>query len=394
MELKELTDKLAQEHTRFKELNDRSEAELKARGAESAETKAAVKAANDALQGIEDRIKELSAEVKRGATLPAVGTKEGDAAAAKARGAAFEKWARKGDLSAMAPEEVKLLSAAQDTQAGYLATPELTNEIIKAEIEFSPMRSLARVRQTSQRSVQVRKRTGVFAAQWGGEIEPSDRAETTGLKYGLEDTPVHELYAIVDVTMQDLEDSAFNLEAELTAEMAEQFGVAEGAAFVSGNAVKKPEGFLTNADVGYTPGTDASLIKADGLLALYYGVKTAYAQRGVFVLNRATLAEVRKLKDTTNQYLWQALGQGAPPTINGAGYVEMPDMPDIASNAFPVAFGDWRRAYQIVDRISISVVRDGLTRAAKGQVRFIGRKRVAGQVVLAEAIRKLKIATS
>lgn len=394
MELKELQEKLAQEHTRFKELNDRMEKEIKERGSETSETKAAVKAANDALQGIEDRMTELAKQVKRIETLPPTSAKESKEAEVMATKAAFDKWARKGDISLMAPEEVKLLSNSQDTQAGYLAPPEMVAEIIKAEIEFSPMRSLARVRQTSQRSVQVRKRTGVFAAQWGGEIESADRAETTGLKYGLEDTPVHELYAIVDVTMQDLEDSAFNLESELNAEMAEQFGVAEGLAFVSGNAIKKPEGFLTNADVAYTPGTDAALLKPDGILALYYGVKTAYAQRGTFVLNRATLAEVRKLKDSTGQYLWQALAAGAPPTINGAPYVEMPDMPDIAANAFPIAFGDWKRGYQIVDRVSISVVRDGLTRAAKGQVRFIGRKRVAGQVVLAEAIRKLKISTN
>ncbi len=125
------------------------------------------------------------------------------------------------------------------------------------------------------------KRTGSFSAAWVSEV--GTRSETTGLAYGLEEVPAHELYALVDISQQDLEDSAFNLEQELSQEFAEQFGVAEGAAFVSGNSVGKPEGLLTNASVAETVSGDASLITADGLISMFYDLKDAYARNATWV---------------------------------------------------------------------------------------------------------------
>jgi HK97 family phage major capsid protein len=111
-------------------------------------------------------------------------------------------------------------------------------------------------------------------------------------------------------------------------------------------------------------------------------------------LNRFTLGAVRKLKDANDSYIWQpGLSAGVANTILGAPYVEVPDMPDVAAAAFPIAFGDWRRAYVIVDRIAMSVLRDPFTRGSQGQVKFLARRRVGGQVVLAEAVRKLKVGT-
>ena len=83
---------------------------------------------------------------------------------------------------------------------------------------------------------------------------------------------------------------------------------------------------------------------------------------------------------------------GIPNMILGSPYIEVTDMPDEGANTFPIAYGDWRRAYLIVDRINLSILRDPFTQGTTGTIRFIARRRVGGQVVLAEAIRKLKCA--
>lgn len=314
---------------------------------------------------------------------------------------AFETFLRTG-LEGVTPEDRKFLvrdtvpgeAKALSSSAGveFLASPEVVNEIIKGVVEFSPIRSIARVVTTSKKSKQIRKRTGTFAASWVAKT--GTRTETTGLTYGMEEVPTHELYALVDVPFEDLEDSDFNLEAELNSEFAEQFGVAEGKAFVSGDAVGEPEGILTNAAVAVTVSGNASAITADGLIQLFVDLKDVYARNATWVLKRSTIGAIRKLKDAQNQYLWQpGLAGALPATILDRPYVEAVDMPAVAANAYPVVFGDFRRGYLVLDRIQISVLRDPFSQASTGAVRFHARKRVGGQVILAEAIRKLKIST-
>ncbi len=288
--------------------------------------------------------------------------------------------------------EYKALSVVPDTAGGYLAPSEYVREIIKAETEISPVRSLVRVRQTAAKSVQIPKRTGQFAAVW--VAEQGTKSETTGLTYGLEEIPTSELYALVDISNQMLEDSAFSMDGEISMEAAEQFAVAEGAAFVSGSGVGKPQGFLTNANVGTTNSGAATTITADGLLSLKYAIKSAYQASASWVMKRATISSVRKLKDGNGNYLWQpGLAQGRPNTLDGDPYVEVADMPSEGAGLKPVAYGDWRRAYTWIDRISMEMLRDPYTQATSGNVRFIVRKRVGGQVTLAEAIRVLVCST-
>lgn len=386
-ELKAAIDEHARLVVQLRDLSDQRGAEVKKLGDYADETKAVFKKMNDRLDAIETKL-------SRPAAPPVGAHKDGPSP----YHSALMGWARKGievasEIKA-AHLATKALTMADDTSGGYLASDEMVNEIIKGETEFSPIRSIARIRTTSQRTVKVRKRTASFAAVWVGEI--GTRSETTGLAYGLEEMPTHEVTAEVYVSKADLEDSDFNLESEINSEFSEQFGVAEGAAFVSGNAVAKPEGFLTNGSVSYTAGGAASsLTSGDGLVNLFHAVKAAYANAGVWVMNRATLGVVRTLKDGTGVYIWQrGFDLSNPPNILGRPIVEATDMPAITTNTYPIAFGDFRRGYLIVDRIAIEMTRDPYTLASVGQVKIVGRKRLGGQVVLAEAIRKLKIATS
>ena len=281
--------------------------------------------------------------------------------------------------------EMKTLSLAPDTLGGYLAPTEYVREIIKGVVEITPFRAVARTRQTTQKAIQLPKRTGTFSAQW--VQEQGTKSETTGLTYGMDEIPTHEMYALVDITNQMLEDAAFNMEAEVRAEATEQFAKAEGAAFLSGSGVGRPFGFLNNASISTVNSGAAAALTADGILRVFYDLETDYAARAVWMANRATIGEIRRLKDGTGQYLWApGLSGGVPNTINGAPYVEAPDMPSVGASNKPLAFGDFRRGYVIVDRIAMEMLRDPYTQATSGAVRMIFRRRVGGQVVLPEAI--------
>ena len=304
---------------------------------------------------------------------------------------AFDKWLRKGEKD-MEPEEIKALTVNNDTGAGFLAPPEYVNELIKTITEISPLRTIARVRATSQKSIQMPSRTATFSAAWVAEA--GTKSETTGYTTQLEEIPTHEQYALVDISNQMLEDSVFNLEAEMQEEFATQLAKNEGTAFISGNSVGQPEGLLTNGDVGETVSGAGAALTGDGLIDLVHAVKTPYSTGASMIFNRTTLAAIRKLKDTAGQYVFQAgmmLTAGVPNTILGFPYIEMPDMPDVAANAFPVMFGDFSRGYMVVDRVNLSILRDPFTQASTGSVRYYCRSRVGGQVILAEALRKQKV---
>jgi|TARA_B110000211_G_scaffold126767_1_gene145938 HK97 family phage major capsid protein len=338
----------------------------------------------------QDSVNEKVASLETALARPATGY---DAKSIDENVALFDKYCRKGKES-LDPMELKALTVSNDTTGGYLAPPEYVRELLKSVTEISPIRSIARIRTTSQRSVQVPKRTGQFAASW--VAESGTRSETSGYTVGLEEIPAHEMYALVDISEQDLEDTVFDLEAEMQSEFAEQFAKAEGTAHVSGNGVGQPFGFMSNGDVAQVVSGHASTILADGLIALVHGIKSEYAKNGTFVFNRTTLSSIRKLKDTAGQYVFQAgmmLTGGVTSSVLGHPYIEATDMPSEGSDTFPVAFGDFRRGYMIVDRVQMAVLRDPFTQATSGNVRYIARRRVGGQVIQAEAIVKQKCST-
>jgi HK97 family phage major capsid protein len=300
-------------------------------------------------------------------------------------------------LAAVAKEH-KALNVGTDTAGGYLAPIEYVREIIKGVTDISPARGLVRVRQTAMKSIQIPKRTGQFAAR--RVSEQATKTETTGLAYGLEEINAPEMYAMIDISNQMLEDTAFDMEAEIREEASEQFAVKEGAEVVNGSAKDECEGFLQNSSVSNNVSGSAATIadadgQANGLLTLKHALKTSYARNATWVMNRTTIGSVRKLKTADKQYIWMpGIQNGAPNTIDGDPYVEFPDMPNEGANTFPIAYGDFRRAYTLVDRIAMEMLRDPYTQATAGNIRFIFRRRVGGQVTLAEAIRKLKCAAA
>jgi len=298
----------------------------------------------------------------------------------------FGKWLRKGEVD---PEEKKALYESDDTLGGFYAPTEYVADLIKGVTEVSPIRSIARVRNTDKRGIEIPKRTGQFSASWVSET--GTRSETTGYTTGLMSIDAHEQYALVDISQAMLEDSALNLESEMSLEFSEQFSKGEGTAFVSGNGVGKPLGFTdSSAGVGSTNSGSGTLLKADGLLDLVYAIKSEYLGNARFVMSRGTLADVLQLEDTAGQKIFHVglnLVSGAPSTIAGFPYTLATDMPSVGAGTKPVAFGDFARAYTIVDRVNMSVMRDPYSQATSGNIRYVARRRVGGTVVLPEAIR-------
>ena len=298
---------------------------------------------------------------------------------------AFKSWVRKGEVDEM---EKKALYESDDTLGGFYAPTEYVEEIIKTVTEISPIRSIARVRTTSKRAIEIPKRTGQFAAQWVSET--GTRSETTGYTTGLLEITAHEQYALVDISQAMLEDSAFNLEGEMSAEFSEQFSKAEGTAFVSGSGIGQPLGFTdSTAGVSSTNSGSGSALTANGILDLVYAIKSEYLGNARFVMSRGTFAKLLQLEDTEGQKIFHVglnLVSGAPSTIVGFPYVLATDMPAIAGSAKPIAFGDFSRAYTILDRVNLSVMRDPFSQATSGNIRYVARRRVGGTVVLPEPI--------
>jgi len=404
----------------FKKANDAQLAEIKKYGEASGEIKSRVEKLNGTIDGLEKKINDKLTEVET---------------AAKAREAAWEKRldeieARSGKKSGPAKEEDKLsdpafrksvffkalrtnitnpaaakssgffdemetkvLALSNDQQAGFLAPPEYVADILKDVVQFSPIRQYANVRTTTASSVLIPKRTRTAAATWVSET--GTRAETQNPQYGLENIQAHEMWGKVLVSKQELEDSAFDIEALIRAELAEQFGVTEGTAFCTGANPGQPEGILTNSRLGIVVSGSAANITADGIIATFYELKEEYLNNATWMLSRSTLKAVRQLKDGTGQYLWAPGIQvaGRPATILDRPYATCPDYPSIGANNYPITFGDVKRAYTIVDRIAIDFLVDPYTSKNVGMIEISARRRVGGQIVIADAIKKNKCST-
>lgn len=304
---------------------------------------------------------------------------------------AFTNFLRIG-REGMEAEEVRALIVGDDTKGGYLAPAEFVAEVIKGIVEISPIRQAVRVGSTSAGSVILPKRTGRPTAHWVGEDE--EREETT-ITYGQLEIPVHETAAYIDVSQRLLEDAAVNVEAEVATDLSEEFGSIESIAFVNGNGVKKPLGVMQAPGVPEYINGHATNVSADSLIKLMYTLPAQYRNSGSWLMNGTTLGVIRTLKDGDGRFLWQPSYQlGEPSTLLGRPVIEAVDMPDIGNGAFPIAFGDFNRAYRIYDRVQMSILRDPYTVATKGLVRFHARRRVGGGPVLTEALRKLKMAAA
>lgn len=300
------------------------------------------------------------------------------------------------------------MSVGSDPDGGYTVTPDTSGRIIKKIYETSPMRQVASVTTIGTDRLEGFNDLGEGTAGWVGETQARPATGTPQL--GKWEIPVHEMYAFPMVTQKLLDDSMFDIEAWLADKTSDKFIRTENAAFLNGDGILKPRGLLTyttaaTADAtrawgtfqhvatGTSAGFGTTTNGTDKLIDLVYSVKAGYRANANFMMSRSSVAGVRKLKDGQGNYAWQpsvtALSGG---TLLGFNIVEAEDMPVIAADSLSIAFGDFREAYQIVDRIGIRVLRDALTN--KPYVGFYTTKRVGGDAIHFEAVKFLKFGTS
>ena len=309
---------------------------------------------------------------------------------------AFCNYLRKGMDGGLEALSVKALSVGNDPDGGYLVTSTMSQKIIQAIFETSPMRQLCAIETISTDALDLIDDHTSLAAGWTAESTSisSDTATPTIAKRNI---PTHELYAQPKATQKLIDDAAIDVESWLSGKIADIFGRTQNTAFISGTGVGQPRGILTYpAGTGWnqiqqvTSGTSAQ-VTSDALISLFYSLKDAYMRRASFLMNRSVIQQVRQLKATTNQYLWQpSLNAGAPDTLLGIPVHMAADMPLAAANSLSVAVGDFQSAYQIVDRQGISILRDPFT--AKPFVMFYATARVGGDVVNFDAIKLMKLA--
>ena len=312
--------------------------------------------------------------------------------------AAFETMLRKGEET-LGADERKALSVGSDPDGGYVVSPDMSGRIVQKVFETSPMRAYASVQVISTDALEGLYDLGEAGSGWVGETE--SRSDTTTPQLGKWRIPVHELYAKPKATQKILDDAAINMEAWLAGKVAEKFARDESTAFVSGNGINKPRGFLTYASGTTIPGqierikTGVSSNFAnnpdglDKLIDALYALKAPYRANANWFMPRAVTALARKLQDSDGQYQWQPSSQaGQPATLLGYPVAAFEDFEALASGSLSMAVGDMREAYQIVDRLGIRTLRDPYS--TKPYVEFYTTKRVGGDVVNFEAIKLIE----
>lgn len=440
MEIKEMLEKLNRAFNDFKFENDKRIKEIEAKGHADPLLEGKVDKLNSeisALQeslrvkdkGNEARVDEIEMRLNRGGLGEGTGSEDLRAEATlfyvakmpelSARGGpfvpspeeidaynayreAFSYYMRYGD--AMPAEYKNAMSVGSDPDGGYWVSPDKGGRIATLVYESSPMRQMANVQVISTDALEgINDLDEASSGGWVGE--GGARPVTGTPQIGKWKIPVHEQYASPKTTQKLLDDSVVDPEAWLSGKVAGILARTETTTFYTGDGVNQPRGFLTypagtptkavwdviqqnnTGAAGAFNGTDP----ADALIDTLFNLKAIYRAGARWQMSRLTLAAARKLKDGQGNYMWEPdLKEIGGSRLLGFPVTEAEDMPVIAADSLSIAFGNWKEAYQIVDRFGIRVLRDPFT--DKPHVIFYSTKRVGGDVVNFEAIKILKFA--
>lgn len=440
-DVKALIAELNQTFAKFKEANDERYEELK-KGFEDVVTTEKVDAINASVSGLQDKIDaalkdvehmklggtqddpEKKAKAEKDARVFLAGMRgienervtDADVDAYRAYAQAFPSWLRRGQNALNVSDIQAAMQVGSDPDGGYWVPTQQQAMIIERLYETSPMRQAARVMSITTDSVEWPNDTNDWSTGgWVGETE--SRSESDTPQVGTQTIYVREQYAMPIVTQKLLDMSTIDVEGWITRNLADKFSRTENTAFVTGTGVNQPRGFLdyksaavTTDDASrswgvlqYVPsGASAGFPAASGiagasdpdaLITMVSKLKPAYRAGSIWMMNRATEAAIRKLKDGDGNYFVGTITQGATGfSLLGFPIVTAEDMPDLGGDSFSVAFGNFGVGYQIVDGRGMRVLRDNLT--TKGKVKFYTTKWTGGDVLNFDAIKLMKFATS
>ena len=338
-----------------------------------------------------ERLEAMDKEMSRATSTPLTAKPEAPKADTKVGRAsdaykdAFWNHARKRDSY----EIRNALQVGTDSEGGYLVPDTFEKRLITSLEEENVIRKHAHVFATSSGSHKIPVVSTRGTAAWvdeEGQIPESDDA------FGQQLIGAHKIATLIKVSEELLNDSAFDLESYFATEFARRIGNLEEAAFLTGNGTAKPTGILADVggtEIGVTAASETA-ITADELIDLFYSLKSPYRKKAIWVLNDSTVRAIRKLKDSSGQYLWHpALNDGEYDTILGKRIFTTPYAPELGAGAKSIAFGDFSY-YWIGDRAGITFRRLNERYAETGQVGFLASKRVDGKLILPEAIKVLQ----
>lgn len=290
--------------------------------------------------------------------------------------------------------EIKGMSTDVNPDGGYLVRPELSTMVIDRVFETSPVRQVANVERTGAKSIDILIDDQEATARWVGEGASSGQTDTPQLAQKV--ITAHKIESDPRMTTEMIEDSYLDVEAWLSRKVADKFSRTQNTAFVSGDGVGKPRGFLTYAAQS-TGGTyernalhqvnmgSAAAMNADGLIEVQNALKEDYQAGAIWGMKRTTFGAALKLKGNDNYFFSPVLLRDGQATIQllGKSVVFMDDMPAVAAGALSIVYADFASFYTVVDRVGLQVLRDPFTN--KGFVTYYTTQRVGGDVTSFDA---------
>lgn len=316
---------------------------------------------------------------------------------------AFNEYLRSGDDDGLRGLEMdtKSLSTAVNSDGGYLVDPRTSDTVRSVLNSTASVRSIAGVVNVEATSYDVLVDHTDLGAGWATETGAT--VETATPQIDRITIPLHELSALPKASQRLLDDSAFDIEGWLASRIADKFSRAEAAAFVAGDGIDKPKGFLDHSIVdngiwtwgtlGYVPSAVDGDVTAESVVDVIYALDAEYRADATFVMNSKTAGLIRKLKDNDGRFLWSdGLAAAEPARLMGYPVLIAEDMPDPATGSNSIAFGNFQVGYTIAERPDLRVLRDPFS--AKPHVLFYATKRVGGDVSDFAAIKILKFAAS
>ncbi|MGB3406878.1 MAG: phage major capsid protein [Jannaschia sp.] len=318
---------------------------------------------------------------------------------------ALDAYLRSGDDDGLRNLSVagKSMNTAVAAEGGYLVDPQTAQTVQSVLKASSSLRSIANIVNVESTSYDVLVDHTELGAGWASEN--GSITETDSPLFDRISIRLHELSAMPKASQRLLDDAAFDIESWLAGRIADKFATSEAAAFVSGDGIDKPKGFLTYAAVEEASWAWGSLgyvatgavddfnpnMPSDAIVDLVYALGAKYRANAAFVMNSKTAGAVRKMKDADGRFLWSdSLAAGQPAQLMGYPVLVAEDMPDIGTGTTAIAFGDFGAGYTIAERPDLRVLRDPFS--AKPHVLFYATKRVGGDVTDFAAIKLLKFA--
>lgn len=386
LEIKKNFEKIANSWENFKQINDQKEQEIETKGSVDPIRIAQLENLEQLLDGYQKHITKLETALSRPTLQQKPNRMSQDESENNIYDKSFIEYLRNGSENNILHLERKSTGLGSRVDSGYAVTTKIQQEVNSAITNLCPIRQIASCLEISSDTFEILKNEEEVFAGWSEEALDTIE-KLPPIQFQKHIIPIHEIYAQPKSTQKLLDDPRIDVEKWLSDKLVEAFAIRENEAFLSGDGKGKPQGLFNNKHIPIIDGQ----ISVETLLRLYYDLPEKFIANSIFLVGRETIQQLRMLKDTnSNRYLWQpSLSFGVPDTLLGSKVTVSNNMVKPEKDSLALAFGDFNKGYQIIDRQGIHVLRDPFTH--KPFVKFYATKRVGGSVLNPNALRLLKL---